>query len=150
MSTTKEAATTPSSSESAPLASEPFSLSRVLEKSALLLVCTSYQDGDAFLGYCDGDNAAAQGHLGLIKLKSGLLEQSGGEKCARDCTSRDSGAAENSDDWRGGDSTRSEGEDVHDDGRTLEEGTLLANAMRFSHCAVDWAATQGHTEVVRY
>lgn len=143
-------------------------LSRVLATPGLLEACTAYQHGDSFLSYDDGDLAASLGHLSLLRLRRALCrgetkQKSGrGSKVSRgDCgssnsSSRRSGstdAGENSgfgaeDEEDGVEATPlllAKGEE--DAGQEGDEPPL--DDLRFSHRAADWAAAQGHLEVVR-
>lgn len=108
-------------------------LTRALEAPGLLDACTAYQDGEAFNRYRDGDVAASQGHLSLLQLKRTLCDHCLGEVADVEAGCRDSLGPEEEE----------EGGDSGSGGNTL-------NDMRFTHCAVDWAATQGHLEVVRH
>ena len=144
-------------------------LSRVVQSPGILSSCTAYQDGETFLEYEGGDVAAAQGHLGLLRLRRALLlpvlvrpqgrkesvddgsssSSSGGT--SRGFSSDDSGSSGSS----SSDDRRGEVDESGRDGVIGSGGTgggregMMSGDLRFSHRAADWAATQGHLEVVR-
>lgn len=93
---------------------------RVLETPGMLRACTAFQDGDMCAEYEDGDVAAAQGHLSLLRLRRKLAL---------------------------GDDRPVYAESPCDLSETCE-GKVWRD-MSFSHRAADWAASQGHLEVVR-
>lgn len=137
-------------------------LSRVLATPGLLGACTAYQHGDSFLSYDDGDLAAAQGHLSLLRLRRALCreenkEKSGhGSKVSRGVCGRSSSRSGITDAGENSGIGEEDQEESHplllakdeeDAGR--EGGGPLLDDLKFSHRAVDWAAAQGHLEVVR-
>ncbi|CAM9167820.1 unnamed protein product [Scytosiphon promiscuus] len=151
-------------------------LPRVLSTPGLLRSCTAYQDGVEFFLYKDGDVAAAQGHLSLLRLRRSLCDRTkgvahvdqsigssncGGESGVGDggCYSR-YGSFESQGGGEGNGTNQEQqesktlprmGEEVEVKGHGEREGgALLVEDMNFSHRAVDWAAAQGHLEVVRW
>ena len=162
----------------------PSAFFRVLEAPGLLSKCTAYQDGEGFLEYDDGDVAAAQGHLSLLRLRRALLLSSlrqDGKNSVDDGRSSveskqvDDGGSRREEEQINEGSSSSGGEAVDDGcsssrereevdesdqdggvaagrGGEREEGgreKMVSRDLRFSHRAADWAATQGHLEVVR-
>lgn len=154
-------------------------LPRVLATPGLLRACTAYQDGVEFCRYVDGDVAAAQGHLSLLRLRRSLCEKNvaKGDNGDESISSRDGGSGSGVGGGGGGgcySSYRSiasevEGEEKGENrehqeakplpriGNEAEEkgdeehraGAPLLEDLNFSHRAADWAAAQGHLEVVR-
>jgi len=98
-------------------------LSRIVESPGLIAACTGYQDGTEMALYEDGDVAASEGHLSLLVLRRALCTSSIIRKGSR----------------------RTGGVGTKDD---YEERNQLED-LKFSHRAADWAAAQGHLEVVR-
>ncbi|CAN0229143.1 unnamed protein product [Ectocarpus sp. 6 AP-2014] len=139
-------------------------LSRVLATPGLLEACTAYQHGYPFLSYNDGDLAAAQGHLSLLRLRRALCrgekrEKSGhGSKVSRgfcgSSSSSRSGITDAGENSGIGEQDQEQSQppllakDEQDAGREGDEPLL--DDLRFSHRAADWAAAQGHLKVVRW
>lgn len=123
-------------------------IARVLEAPGLLDACTAYQDGDTFNRYGDGDVAASQGHLSLLQLKHSSSSSSLCCNHSHCCCLGE--IAEDADPGRHDSSVEREEEEEGGDGGILSRGGGALGGMTFTHCAVDWAATQGHLEVVRY
>lgn len=112
-------------------------LVKLLEIPGLLNKVTSYQDGETFSDYNDGDTAAAEGHLSLLRLKRALHQSEDKEFSAID------DAGKNDDPSVAYDTPRSgRGQGWRQEERVLPD-------MRFTHCAADWAAKRGHLDVVR-
>ncbi|CAM9807490.1 unnamed protein product, partial [Ectocarpus sp. 13 AM-2016] len=138
-------------------------LSRVLATPGLLEACTAYQHGDSFLSYDDGDLAAAQGHLSLLRLRHALRREGKREETGHDskvshgfCGRSRSRSGITDAEENSGRGEEDQGEshpllpakDEEDVGRE-GDGPLLDD-LKFSHRAADWAAAQGHLEVVRW
>lgn len=137
-------------------------LSHVLESPGLVCACMAYQDGIETLLYEDGDVAAGQGHLSLLRLRRALCRKGKGSKgSASDSSNEGGGGGDSTGDAEekvsatgrrgtscGSGSMEEEDEDGKQGAETMEE-VLLLEDLRFSHRAADWAAAQGHLEVVR-
>lgn len=102
-------------------------LSRIVQIQGLHRACTAFQDGEAFADYENGDSAAAQGHLSLLKLRRKLAQR--GEPFGRhpsyDLQRQMVGALE------------------------CGDPKQVQNDLRFTHRAADWAAAHGHLDVLR-
>lgn len=148
-------------------------LPRVLAIPGLLRACTSHQDGLEFSLYTDGDLAAAQGHLSLLRLRHSLSESTTKRECGDQSISSINGG--NGSGLGGGDSScysscsgieseeEQEGkvkDQEQQEGKRLprigeegegerDEDQVVIADLNFSHRAADWAAAQGHLEVVR-
>lgn len=119
-------------------------LSRVVETPGLIAACMGYQDGTEMALYQDGDVAASEGHLSLLMLRRALHTSciEGGSTAGGTgggCGSSDTKTRS----IRKG-SRRTGGVRAKDD---YERNHL--EDLKFSHRAADWAAAQGHLEVVR-
>lgn len=107
-------------------------LSRVFEIPGILTACTEYQDGTRLAEYPNGDVAAAEGHLSLLKMRRQLCGIVG------TCGDIDPGVS------------AQEGADVSDNvSGERQELAMYAEDLRYTQCAADWAATQGHLDVVK-
>lgn len=134
-------------------------LCRIVETPGLIAACTSYQDGTEMALYEDGDVAAAAGHLNLLILRRALGASSiaGGTGGGRGSSSTNSSNARNASRRTGGVGTKEGYEErnrlvLADEKHTEaeeEDGVCLLEDLKFSHRAADWAAAQGHLEVVR-
>ena len=107
-------------------------LSRVLETPGILSTCLEYQDGITLAEYPNGDVAAAQGHLSLLKIRRQL------RRICRSAGDVDVGMRIDEGKLLSGRISRAE-----------EEREIYAEDLCYTHCAVDWAATQGHLAVVK-
>lgn len=100
-------------------------LFEVLHTPGILGLCTEFQSGQSFADYEDGDTAASLGHLSLLRLRQELSQAHGNDHSEESSTIDEEGLA-------------------GDRGR----GVAMADLI-FSQNAVNWAAAQGHLEVVR-
>lgn len=107
-------------------------ISRVFEIPGILTTCTEYQDGTRLAEYPNGDIAAAEGHLSLLKMRRQLCRIVG------TCGDKDPGVRVQ------------EGANVSGNvPGERQELARYAEDLRYTQCAVDWAATQGHLDVVK-
>ncbi len=113
-------------------------LSRIVETPGLIAACMGYQDGTEMALYEDGDVAASEGHLSLLMLRRALRTSSIASGSTAGGTGSGCGSSRTKTPRRTG------GVGAKDD----FEGNQLED-LKFSHRAADWAAAQGHLEVVR-
>lgn len=140
-------------------------LSRVIENTELVNACMAYQDGLKMALYEDGDVAACNGHLSLLRLRCSLRpkgERSKGGDGSSSCSSSTTSSTRSVEERTGGSpEEEAEGgkqvsmvtEEGHTDGNEgdamQDESVRLLEDLRFTHLAADWAAAQGHLAVVR-
>lgn len=177
MSTTSSASVSAASINASDVLAVAALLSHAVETPGLISACMAYQDGVETLLYKDGDVAAGQGHLSLLRLRRALCrkgkgseggangsnnEAGGDDGCSTDASTSttcriDAGRNIISTGRRGtcrGSSSveeeeGGEDEDWNEGGADKEEEVLQLEDLTFSHRAADWAAAQGHLGIVR-
>lgn len=110
-------------------------LAHVTETPGLLRACTAFQDGDTFIEYEDGDTAAAQGHLSLLKFRRELAQGGNGPDDERRASTHDSSRPHAGSSF-----------ECHASGPEMEQ---VVPDLRYTSSAADGAAANGHLETLR-
>lgn len=111
-------------------------LAHVAETPGLLRACTAFQDGDTFVRYEDGDAAAAQGHLSLLKLRRELAQGKNGPVDERRAFTHDS--------------SRTRAALSLECRASGPEAEQVVPDLRYTSSAADGAAANGHLETLRH